>query len=241
MQLDKTYAVLWDMDGVLVDSGEFHYVAWVEILAREGLPYTRAQFNAMFGMDNRGVLNTLLGREPEADWLAQVSDEKEAAFRAAIVGKAQPLPGVVRWLTRLKAAGVRQAVASSAPPANIDLLIDTVDLRQYFDAVVSTFGMAGKPDPGVFLEAARQVGVPPERCLVVEDAIAGVQAAKRAGMACLAVTNTNTRAALAAAQADAVVDSLEQVDDHALERLLTQGSARGGMEAGTRNPGSHNA
>jgi HAD superfamily hydrolase (TIGR01509 family) len=220
MQLDKTYAVLWDMDGVLVDSGEFHYVAWVAILAREGLPYTRAQFNALFGMDNRGVLTTLLGREPEAAWLTQVSDEKEAAFREAILGKAEPLPGVVRWLARLKAAGVRQAVASSAPPANIDLLIDSLNLRQYFDAVVSTFGMLGKPDPGVFLEAARRVGVPPERCLVVEDAIAGVQAARRAGMTCLAVTNTNTRAALAAAQADLVVDSLEEVRKGEWERLM---------------------
>jgi len=229
MPLDGSYAVLWDMDGVLVDSGDFHYVAWVETLGRAGLAYTREQFNAMFGMDNRGVLTTLLGHEPEAAWLAQVSDDKEAAFRAAIVGKMQPLPGVVPWLTRLKAAGVRQAVASSAPPANIDLLIDTLDLRQYFDTVVSTFGMRGKPDPGVFLEAARRVGVTPERCLVVEDAIAGVQAAKRAGMACLAVTNTNTRAALAEAGADRVVDSLEEMGEGEWEKLLIrdEGSPRG--------------
>ena len=218
MQLDRTYAVLWDMDGVLVDSGDFHYAAWVQTLAREGLPYTREQFNAMFGMDNRGVLTTLLGHEPEAAWLAQVSDEKEAAFREAIVGKAEPLPGVVTWLARLKAAGVRQAVASSAPPANIDLLIDSLKLRPYFDAVVSTWGMRGKPDPGVFLEAARRAGVAPEHCLVVEDAIAGVQAAKRAGMACLAVTNTNTHAALA--EADLVVDSLEMMGEEDWDKLL---------------------
>ena len=219
MQLDSTYAVLWDMDGVLVDSGDFHYTAWAETIAREGLPpYTREQFNASFGMDNRGVLTTLLGREPEPAWLARASDEKEAAFRHAIRGKAKPLPGVVSWLARLQAAGVRQAVASSAPPPNIDLLIDTMDLRQYFNAVVSTWGMRGKPDPGVFLEAARQVGVPPQRCLVVEDAIAGVTAAKRAGMACLAVTNTNTREALAAA--DLIIDSLEEVGVADWERLL---------------------
>ncbi len=219
MQLDSTYAVLWDMDGVLVDSGDFHYIAWAETITREGLPpYTRAQFNASFGMDNRGVLTTLLGSEPEPAWLARVSDEKEAAFRDAIRGKAKPLPGVVSWLARLQAAGVRQAVASSAPPPNIDQLIDTMDLRQYFNAVVSTFGMRGKPDPGVFLEAARQVGVPPQRCLVVEDAIAGVAAAKRAGMACLAVTNTNTREALA--PADLIVDSLEEVGQRDWERLL---------------------
>jgi beta-phosphoglucomutase len=219
METDLTYAVLWDMDGVLVDTGDAHYRAWAEILAREGLPVTRAQFNVTFGMDNRGVLTRLLGRPPEPDWLARVSDEKEAAFRAAIRGQAAPLPGVVRWLGRLQAAGVRQAVASSAPPANIDQLIDGLGLRCYFQAVVSTWGMAGKPDPGVFLEAARQVGVPPARCLVVEDAIAGVTAAKRAGMACLAVTTTNSRAALA--EADRVVNSLEELEDEAVDRLLT--------------------
>jgi beta-phosphoglucomutase len=80
--------------------------------------------------------------------------------------------------------------------------------------------MRGKPDPGVFLKAASAVGVPPGRCLVIEDAIAGVQAAKAAGMACLAVTNTNARAALAAAQADRVVDSLLEMDAAAFERLL---------------------
>jgi beta-phosphoglucomutase len=221
MQPDKAYAVLWDMDGVLVDSGEFHYTAWAETLARDGLPFTREQFNATFGMDNRGVLTTLLGREPEAAWLARVSDDKEAAFREAIRGKAEPLPGVVLWLGRLKAAGVRQAVASSAPLANIDFLIDSLDLRQFFDAVVSTWGMAGKPDPGVFLEAARRVSVPPERCLVVEDAIAGVAAARRAGMACLAVTTTNTREALAGA--NRVVDSLAELGDKAFDELLRRG------------------
>ena len=128
----------------------------------------------------------------------------------------------VRWLGRLQDAGVRQAVASSAPPANIDQLIDGLALRPYFQAVVSTWGMAGKPDPGVFLEAARQVGVPPTRCLVVEDAIAGVTAAKRAGMACLAVTTTNTRAALA--EADRVVDSLEELDDQTVDFLLKRQS-----------------
>src|SRR5260221_9308763 len=139
MRLDATCAVLWDMDGVLVDSGDYHYIAWADTVAREGLPpYTREQFNASFGMDNRGVLTTLLGHEPDPAWLARVADEKEAAFRDALRGQATPLPGVIHWLARLKAAGVQQAVASSAPPAHIDLLIDTMDLRQYFNAVVST-------------------------------------------------------------------------------------------------------
>jgi HAD superfamily hydrolase (TIGR01509 family) len=210
--------VLWDMDGVLVDSGEFHFRAWAEALRREGLDFTRQQFQATFGMDNRGVLTTVLGREPEPAWLESVAREKEAAFREAIRGRAEPMPGVVAWLGRLKAAGVRQAVASSAPPANIELLIDSLALRPYFDVVVSTWGMPGKPDPAVFLEAARRIGVPPEHCVVVEDAVAGVAAARRAGMACLAVTNTNRREALAAA--DLVVDSLADLSEEAFTNIF---------------------
>jgi HAD superfamily hydrolase (TIGR01509 family) len=225
MQFETTCAVLWDMDGVLIDSGDFHYRAWVEVLGRQGLAFTAEQFRATFGMDNHGVLASLLGHEPQATWLGRVSDEKESAFREAIRGQAQPLPGVVRWLGRLKEAGVRQAVASSAPPANIDLLIDGLRLRGYFDAIVSTYGMPGKPDPAVFLEAARQVGVPPARCVVVEDAVAGVAAARGAGMACIAVMTTNSRQALSAA--DLVVDSLADLNDNAFHTLLRRASNLG--------------
>jgi HAD superfamily hydrolase (TIGR01509 family) len=220
LQSEAIYGVLWDMDGVLVDSGDYHYRAWVQALERQGFSYPPEMFRATFGMDNRGVLATLLGREPDPAWLARVSDEKEAAFRDAIRGQAEPLPGVVLWLERLQAAGIRQAVASSAPPANIDLLIDSLGLRDYFAAVVSTAGMPGKPDPAVFLEAARRIGLPPKRCLVVEDAVAGVAAARRAGMACLAVTTTNPRELLGAA--DLVVDSLTDLTEETFSALLNR-------------------
>jgi HAD superfamily hydrolase (TIGR01509 family) len=211
--------VLWDMDGVLVDSGDFHYRAWAAALAREGLALSRPQFNGMFGMDNRSFLTALLGREPEPGWLGRVSEDKELAFREAIRGQVQPLPGVIAWLQRLRAAGARQAVASSAPQANVDLLIDSLGLSSYFDALVSTRDLPGKPDPAVFLEAARRLGVPAERCLVVEDSVAGVAASRRAGMACLAVTTTNPRAALSGA--GLVVDSLADLSEAELQRLLS--------------------
>ncbi len=219
-RLNELWGVLWDMDGVLVDSGRYHYESWAEALRREGIGYTLEQFRATFGMDNRGVLTTVLGHEPEAAWLARVADEKEAAFRDLIRGQAQPMPGVLDWLGRLKAAGARQAVASSAPPANIELLIDSLTLRPYFEAIVSAWGLPGKPDPAVFLEAARRLAMPPERCVVIEDAVAGVAAARRAGMACIAVTTTNPRQALSAA--DLVVDRLGDLSEAAWEGLLNR-------------------
>jgi beta-phosphoglucomutase-like phosphatase (HAD superfamily) len=98
------------------------------------------------------------------------------------------------------------------------VLLDALGIRDYFVAEVSAEKMPGKPDPAVFLEAARRVGLPPARCVVVEDAIAGVAAAKRAGMACLAVTTTNPASALAAA--DQIVDSLAGLPEDAFDRLL---------------------
>jgi len=138
-----------------------------------------------------------------------ISERKEAAFRRAIHGKAQPMPGVVAWLDRLQRLGCRQAIASSAPPENIDALVDELGIRPFFSAVVSAYRLPGKPDPAVFLEAARLVEVPPAGCIVIEDGIPGVEAARRAGMKCIAVTSTNPRQSLSSA--NRIVDSLEEL------------------------------
>jgi len=213
-----TRAVLWDMDGVLVDTGPLHFQTWKDALAPMGVALTPELFRATFGMNNVGVLTTLLGRAPEPELAARVGDAKELAFREAIRGQARPLPGVVTWLRRLRAQGFRQAVASSGPPENIAALIDELGLRPYFDALVSGAGHAGKPDPYVFVEAARQLGVKPAGCVVVEDAVTGVEAARRAGMGCIAVTNTNPASALGAA--DVVVDNLEDLPEGIFSDLL---------------------
>ena len=212
------YGVLWDMDGVLIDTGEFHFQAWSQILSERAIPFSRELFQATFGMNNTGVLSALLERTPAPKFVAEISDRKEWLFRQAIKGHAQPLPGVRVWLENLKAAGVRQAVASSAPPANIDVLVDELGLRSYFDAIVSGVDLPGKPDPVVFLQAARQINVPPERCVVVEDAVVGVKAAQRAGMRCIAVTTTNPADALR--NADVVVEGLDTLSEDTFERLL---------------------
>jgi beta-phosphoglucomutase family hydrolase len=202
-------AVLWDLDGVVVDTGEFHYLAWDEVLAEAGLPFSRQFFQATFGMNNTGILTTLLGHEPPADQLTFISDHKEERFRQIIHGQVRPLPGVVQALHWFKQHGFKQAIASSAPPANIDFLIDELGLRAYFEAIVSGYDLPGKPAPDVFLLAARRLAVDPIACLVIEDAVAGVEGAKRANMKCLAVTTTNPIEKLH--RADRVVDTLTVV------------------------------
>ena len=144
----------------------------------------------------------------------------ERFFKKDVTVRLQALPGVHGWLERLQAAGARQAIATSAPEANVDAMMDELDLRYYFDAIVPGAELPGKPDPAVFLEAARVIDVPPEGCVVVEDAVAGVAAARRAGMKCVAVTTTNPAPALTEVGANVVVDSLDALPLDTFERLL---------------------
>ncbi len=218
-------AVLWDLDGVVVDTGEFHYLAWDEVLTEMGVPFSRPLFQATFGMNNAGILTTLLGHTPPIDELTLISERKEARFRQIIHGQVRPLPGVVDAVQWFKRHGFKQAIASSAPPANIDFLIDELGLREYFEAIVSGYDLPGKPAPDVFLLAARRLAVDPIACLVIEDAVAGVEGAKRANMKCLAVTTTNPIEKLQ--KADRVVDTLTVVSAALINELFGLTSLEG--------------
>jgi HAD superfamily hydrolase (TIGR01509 family) len=208
--MDNKRAVLWDMDGVLVDSGELHYQSWLETFNALSIPFDGDKFRATFGMNNTSILTIVMGGPPEPDFVDMVSDRKEGLYRERLHGNLQLLPGVLGWLKMLHDRGILQAVASSAPQANIEAVVDELSIRQYFSALISAYSMAGKPDPAVFLEAARQLGMQVEQCVVVEDAVAGVTAAKKAGMKCIAVCTTHPRASLSAA--DIVVDNLEELN-----------------------------
>lgn len=204
-------AVLWDLDGVLVDTGEYHFQAWVETLAGYDIPFSREQFKEIFGMHNESAMVYLLGKERAEKLWQEIGDKKEIAFRNDIRGKVVLLPGIEKWLRTLVNIQIPSAVASSAPMKNIDAIIDETNIRSYFKAIISGVGHPGKPEPWVFLEAARQVCVTPADCLVIEDSIAGVTAAKAGGMKCLAVTTTNPMNVLLQYGADIVVDSLDEI------------------------------
>ena len=151
--MDMIQGVLWDMDGVLVDTGQAHFEAWRQVLAERGVSFSREQFQLTFGMNNAGVLDVVYGEGLDPEEVQAISDRKEILFRQAVKGNARLLPGVLEWLTRLRSQGVRQAIASSAPHANIDVLVDELDLRGYFEAIVSGAGMPGKPNPGLSISS----------------------------------------------------------------------------------------
>ena len=200
-------AVLWDMDGVLVDTAPFHYRAWRELFASQGKGLTEDEFRKTFGLRNDGILTENLGEMPP-ERLRELGRRKEELFRAAIRGNVQPLPGAVELIRRLRGSDVKMAVVSSAPRENVDTLLEALGLSNAFDTIVAEEDAErGKPDPQGYLVAAQRLNELPEDCVVIEDAPGGVEAAKRAGMRCIGLAAERPRDVLA--RADLVVGSLE--------------------------------
>jgi HAD superfamily hydrolase (TIGR01509 family) len=187
------YAVLWDMDGTLVDSGALHRRAWRLFLSQQGQPVSDEILEQGVGRPNEQVLPTYWGHELSEDELRRLSDEKEQCYRDLVraEGLASP-PGVMAWLARFQEAGLRQALATSGCRANADLIADLTGTRPYFAVIVASEDVArGKPHPDVFLHTARLLDAPPARCLVIEDSTHGIAAARAAGMRCLAIATTH--------------------------------------------------
>jgi HAD superfamily hydrolase (TIGR01509 family) len=201
-------AILWDLDGVLVNSMESHFQAFREIVEPRGRELSREEYlETIIGLRNDAIFKRLLPgiSDDEAKALAA---EKEDAFRHLIAGNAKALPGAEPLVRRAKEAGLGQAIVSSTPRANIDLILRELSIKGLFDAVVGEEDAArGKPDPEGFTRAAERLAVPSEGCVVIEDAPEGIAAGKAAGMRCVGVTTT--RPAEMLAEADLVVATLE--------------------------------
>jgi beta-phosphoglucomutase len=185
-------------------------------MALDGTDLTREQFSKTFGQRNESILRGWLGEGATPDRINHIADVKEIEYRRlAAEHGLTPLPGAAEWLVRLQRAGWKQAIGSSAPRLNVDVMLRALDLESYFDAVVSSEDVTrGKPDPDVFLTAAARLGAAASKCVVVEDAAAGIEAARRAGMRSIGVSRTGTLAA------DIAVRSLTDLPPDAFERLL---------------------
>lgn len=200
-------AVLWDLDGVLVDSARFHFEAYRDLLGSLGRSLAEEEFQQLFGQRNEEILRRLLGPGLSDEEIARLGQRKEELFRAQIQGRVEALPGAEDLVRRLNRAGLRQAIVSSTPHQNIKLVLASLNLNGHFDAVVGAEDVQrGKPDPQGFLLGAQRLGVEPRQCVVLEDAPKGVAAAKAAGMLCIAVATTRPTVSLTAA--DLVVPSL---------------------------------
>ncbi len=215
-----TYAVLWDVDGVIIDSAAQHLESW-RLMAREfGYSYTDADFWTTFGMRNADIIPRVFGVTDPARVRA-MADRKEVLYRELVAREARALPGARELLAALHAAGYRQALGSSAPEENLRVIVRTLEIGAYLEATVSGETVSrGKPAPDIFLRAAATLDVEPVRCLVIEDAPAGVQAAHAANMRCLAVRRSGQPDAQGIEAADRVVDTLCDADVSLVASLL---------------------
>lgn len=212
-------AVIWDLDGVIADTGYFHFLSWQELTRQEGISFTEDDFRLTFGQRNPEILTQILRRSLSPEDINRLSWKKEELFRQLIAGKVKPLPGALELVRSLQHAGIKQGLASSTPRENIRLVLGSLGLAGFFEAIVSSEDVSrGKPHPEVFLLSAQKLRVKPGNCLVIEDAIDGVRAAKAAGMKCIAVTTTHPRQKLS--EADTVVDSLTIVTAESVRQLL---------------------
>lgn len=220
--MDK--GVIFDMDGVLIDSYQAHFQSWQVLAREEGLTISQQQFAEQFGRTSRECIGIWWGdRYQQADFPA-LSERKEAAFRQILAHEIPAMPGVHRLLDALTRTGFALAVGSSGPAENIHLVLDRLDRRATFGAVVTGDDVKrGKPDPQVFLIAAARLGIPPSRCVVIEDAPAGIEAAHAGQMKAVGLASTGRRPE-DLSSADLVVRSLTELNPQLLQQLLDGGA-----------------
>jgi len=223
--MSSSRAVLWDMDGTLIDSEQFHWVSWRNTLANEGIAITREQFLSSFGQRNDSIIPRWLGTTATPERIERIANSKEELYRQLVRRDGiSPLPGVANWLRRLHREGWLQAIASAAPRANIEAVLEALSATHIFQGIVSAEDVhRGKPDPEVYLAAAARVRVSPDQCIVVEDAAAGVEGARRARMRSIGVSHNGAHL-----PADVVVQSLEFLGWDAFEMLLEGRPANNG-------------
>jgi beta-phosphoglucomutase len=222
------FLAIFDHDGVLVDSFEFHQEAWFELGRRTGLNFTRQFIHETFGMTNPSIFRKLLGDSITAHDIQAYSDLKEVCYRDVARGKIQLMDGIRSTLDGLTALGITLAIGSSGPLPNLELTVNECGLTGRFAAIASLEDITrGKPDPQVFLMAATKANCQPARSVVFEDAVVGIEAAKSAGMYAVGLTTTRPANELEAAGADEVVDHLIGYD---VARLFGRLKARSGNE-----------
>ncbi len=210
--------VIFDVDGVLVDTYAAHFESWRRLAAEIGADITESQFAATFGRTSRDII-AILFDVTELDAAEALDERKESLYREIIRRDVPAMPGAVSLVTSLHAAGFLLAVGSSGPPANVALVCEAMGLDAYLSASVTGADVTrGKPDPQVFLLAAERLGLPAAKCVVIEDAPAGIEAAHAAGMPCISLSSTHDNSGLAAA--DRIVNALDELGPADIQSLL---------------------
>ncbi len=206
----SNYCVIFDMDGVLADTGPIHFESWVKLGRKLGIEFTKEFFEQTFGQKSPTITRKLVSPEADEEHIEEWSDFKEKTYREIVRDKLVPLPGVLEILADLKSKGFKLAVGSSGPSENVDLLLTSLKIKYYFDVIITAAEVKkGKPEPDVFLIVAKTLNINPKNCIVIEDAPVGIEAAKRAEMKTIALTTTHNKEELL--DADLIINNLTEI------------------------------
>jgi beta-phosphoglucomutase family hydrolase len=189
----STRAFVFDMDGTLVDNMRFHGEAWKAMLLENGIETDAHKFLVKTaGKTNREIIPNFF-KEATEERLLELGLRKETIYRELFLPERRAIEGAIEFLEAAKTLGVKMAVATAAPVANMEFVLDGLDLRKFFDAITTAADVShGKPNPEVFLKSAKKLGIKPRNCLVFEDAINGFEAAHRAGMKSIGIATVNS-------------------------------------------------
>ena len=191
----KQYAAIFDMDGTLVDNNPYHFKTWKQLFEEYNrVEVTPELYNEkLSGVPGMVIMRNFFGDDYTEEQMTQMFADKTRNYKEAYAPYVAPINGLERFLTELKNAGVKLAVASSATAANIEFILSKLPLNNLFDAVIDGPRVSkAKPNPDIFLKAAEDMGVRPENCVVFEDSLSGVKAGNAAGMKVVGITTSHT-------------------------------------------------
>ncbi len=211
--------VIFDMDGVLADTGPIHFASWKKLAKKIGVEFTKEFFEKSFGQKSVPITRKLVGKNTEESKIKEWADLKEKYYREMVKDKIKPLPGVISLIKDLKKNNFKLAVGSSGPPENVDLLLNSLKIKKYFDFIITGDDVQkGKPDPEVFKKIKNYFQLISERCVVIEDAPVGIEAAKSAGMKTIALTTTHKKDELK--NADLILEDLSKINFKDIKKII---------------------
>lgn len=203
----NTRAVIFDLDGTLIDNNSFHLISWKRYLKNMGREISEEEYKIHInGRTNKDAVEYIYGRKMKEEEAMGYALEKEEIYRKLYKPLIKPVPGLLQFLDELEKRGIPMAIATSGIQVNIDFMFDNIPIKKYFSVVVNSSHIRhGKPDPEIYLKTASMLDIPPKRCLVFEDSVVGIQAARAARMKVIAIATTHSREELA--EADMVIEN----------------------------------
>jgi beta-phosphoglucomutase len=214
-------AVIFDMDGVIIDNHHFHMQAWEKFCQKYDILLNNEEFKEnVTGRTVADAIRYIFNNKVSEEELKKYSEEKEALYRELYEAHIKPVKGLAAFLEQLAANNIPRAIATSAPAVNVAYVLKHVHISRYFDTIIdSTHIKYGKPNPEIYLKAAQTINMPPEKCVVFEDSISGVRAARNAGMKVVGLTTTHQREELT--EVDLVKNNFEELTIEEIKSLFS--------------------